>query len=372
MSHQERGIKKQKKSKREYPESIIQRRFIKYLEKNWAQTFWWNHSPSNVIIPKVMRGLTRKQGLMQKLELIKQAKIIGLRNKKMGTRAGTPDVEVKGPGGRCRAFEFKSPTGVLSDVQKETIQHLERHGHTVKVIRSYEDGVYEFEKWAHECGIRIIDDGTTMHYGNCQRPKGDHPNGFTRDYDRMFYQPKDTPPIDDLSSIDEESESSEDEKPKFTKPFPIFKSKKDDSDVEEVVDDFVKKLEKTRDELTKRIEDGKKGLNTEELEFVNDYEKSKKEEVEALKKTIGIMNPNTKGDDKIEKMMKAAILLKEEMDNCYTQHSIAGKRIGRVTIPTFKTRVDDKVLQHEKVLIKEYHTTIPNPNKFRAKTKPTK
>lgn len=59
--------------------------------------------------------------------------------KRMGTRAGIPDLQVPYYGGKVLWLEVKKPRGRTSKAQSDYINELRNMGHTVAIVESIED-----------------------------------------------------------------------------------------------------------------------------------------------------------------------------------------------------------------------------------------
>lgn len=117
-----------RKPKRQYPEAIIQKKFISWLTKVWKpRGMWWCHPCGNVTV-----------GNQQKSSQKQKAKRIGKQNKDMGYWAGTPDL-IMANAGKTLFIEFKSSTGSLQKNQKATISRLSKNNFDVVVARSVEE-----------------------------------------------------------------------------------------------------------------------------------------------------------------------------------------------------------------------------------------
>lgn len=69
----------------------------------------------------------------------KRSEIEGAQFKRMGTRAGRPDIEVSLPEGRTLFMEVKTQAGDLSKEQRECIARLKKLGFPVGVVRSIDE-----------------------------------------------------------------------------------------------------------------------------------------------------------------------------------------------------------------------------------------
>lgn len=69
----------------------------------------------------------------------KRSEIEGAQFKRMGTKAGRPDIEIGLPEGRTIFMEVKTQVGDLSKEQRECIARLKRLGFAVGVVRSIDE-----------------------------------------------------------------------------------------------------------------------------------------------------------------------------------------------------------------------------------------
>ena len=66
--------------------------------------------------------------------------------KRLGVVAGWPDLSIYGPTG-CYFMEVKTPTGRLSNNQRQIIDQLKDMGHPVAVVTSIDDARDAVEEW---------------------------------------------------------------------------------------------------------------------------------------------------------------------------------------------------------------------------------
>lgn len=74
----------------------------------------------------------------------------GLREKKLGTVAGWPDIGIFGPSPRGSSawfMEIKAPGGRVSDEQREVHDRLQDAGFSVRIVRSVEDARKAVQDW---------------------------------------------------------------------------------------------------------------------------------------------------------------------------------------------------------------------------------
>lgn len=67
--------------------------------------------------------------------------------KRLGTRAGIPDICVALKGGRMLFAEVKTPRGKLKEAQEDIMEVLETLGHRVEIWRSVEDMARSLRDW---------------------------------------------------------------------------------------------------------------------------------------------------------------------------------------------------------------------------------
>ena len=77
-------------------------------------------------------------------------KMTAIKLKRMGVKAGVPDLELPLPEGRVLWLEIKTKKGRLSMVQKAVIAKLKAKGHLVEVAYGYDHAIEILRKVAEQ------------------------------------------------------------------------------------------------------------------------------------------------------------------------------------------------------------------------------
>jgi VRR-NUC domain len=101
---------------------------------------------ARVVAPSVLVFAIPNGGLRSKAE--------AARLKWTGVVAGVPDLAVIAPGGKAHFLEVKTPTGRLSDDQREIMDTLGRLGAPVMTVASVDDVRRAFSGWGIETEAR--------------------------------------------------------------------------------------------------------------------------------------------------------------------------------------------------------------------------
>lgn len=80
----------------------------------------------------------QERGLLHANNNNSQNAIKGMMNRSIGVVPGVADTEYAAPAGLTVYMEFKTPTGVQSEAQKDFQRKVEARGHKYYIIRSFE------------------------------------------------------------------------------------------------------------------------------------------------------------------------------------------------------------------------------------------